>query len=147
MTAARHAVIVCKHSAAAILDGSKTVESRLTITRREPWGMVKPGDELLFKISSGPYAARAIAAAVECFEGLNPSGIRRLARLWEPRVRGGPEYWHTKRTARYATMITLSGVEPISVGPHLGVTAGRAWIALPPAGAPTRPRPRAGAGR
>lgn len=131
---ATHAVIVCKHSAASILAGTKTVESRLTLTRREPWGMVAAGDVLLFKISSGPYVARARVQAVACFEGLTPPGIAALARAWEARVLGGAEYWRKKRTARYATLLTLADVTPISTGPNLGITAGRAWVRLSAAG-------------
>ena len=113
-----------------LLEGRKTMESRLSKTRREPFGCVAPGDLVLFKASGGPYRAKAIVSHVESLSDLTPACVRALRARVNPLVLGAPAYWHAKRDARYATLMTLEGVEPCAEGPALPVLAGRAWVCM-----------------
>lgn len=134
-----HLAIIGPAYLVLILAGLKTVESRLALTRREPFGRVSPGDTILFRVRGGGYAARARVARVELFEDLDPERVRALAARYEPVVRGGRAYWAAKRRARYATLIWLTEVRPETRGPAW-TPHGRAWLTLgPPSRDPRRP--------
>lgn len=115
----------------AILEGRKTIESRLSITRREPFGLIHSGERIYFKARAGPFGVTARAGRIEFFEALSPADVDRLRRDFTDRVGGEPAYWRAKRSARFATMIHLEEVEPIGRGPVHPPFNGRAWIRLP----------------
>jgi len=132
-----HLAIIGSAYLVLILAGLKSVESRLSLTRREPFGRVRPGDTILFRVRGGGYAARARVARVESFEGLDPDGVRALAERYEPLVRGGRAYWAGKRHARYATLMWLERPRPETRGPAW-TPHGRAWLTLGPPPPPPR---------
>lgn len=132
-----HLAIIGSAYLVLILAGLKTVESRLSLTRREPFGRVRPGDTILFRVRGGGYAARARVARVESFEGLDRDGVRALAERYEPLVRGGRAYWAGKRHARYATLMWLERPRPETRGPEW-TPHGRAWLTLGPPPPPPR---------
>jgi len=121
-----------------ILTGKKTAESRLRNTPGEPFGCVSPGERLFLKASGGLFMGTAIAAKIQEYEDLNEAGIRKLAKQWNTRVCGSADYWQSKQTARYATMISLADVEPLDVGPAYHRQLMRAWYVLPEGASPMR---------
>lgn len=130
-----HVAIIAPDYLNAILAGRKVVESRLTLTRREPFGQIAPGDRLYFKASGGAFGATAIAARVDSHEEMTPANVRALRRTLGRFILGTDAYWRAKLTARYATLIWLERVEPIAIGPdyraHPSWASGRAWYTLP----------------
>lgn len=136
-----HIAILKRPYVQAILAGTKTVESRLTRNAGPPFGLVTPGQRLYLKVSAGPFMATATAHAVHSFDHLAPPDIADLARRFEPRVAGGPDYWDAKRDSRFATFIELTDAEPIDVGPPYRIAHMRAWYALDAALDPVRDIP------
>ncbi|MCC6580158.1 MAG: hypothetical protein IT440_06920 [Phycisphaeraceae bacterium] len=128
---ARHVAILLRPYIRLILNGVKTVESRLTITRRAPFGEVAVGDVIHFKASSGPYMAQAVADAVRFEENLTPAKVDALRKRYDRQVCGQPEYWQAKRMAKYATFIKLRDVKATAEGPALPPSQGLAWFVLP----------------
>jgi hypothetical protein len=127
-----HVAVVRPVYLAKILDGSKTVESRLSVNRVAPFGLVREGETILFKACGGGFGACALAERVHEFEGLDARGVRRLRRLWNHRVGGDDAYWdHKCATARFATFIELADVREADQGPALAPLHGRAWVVLP----------------
>lgn len=112
----------------AILEGRKTVESRLSRTRREPLHAAHAGDVVYFKESSGGYRARARVRRVEFLEGLEPGDVQRLRRRVNEQVLGSTAYWREKRQARYATLVWIGEVRRTNAGPRIGRLYGRAWV-------------------
>ena len=112
----------------AILDGRKTVESRLSRTRREPLHAVQVGDVVYFKESSGGYRAAARVKRVEFFEDLSPRDVQAIRRRVNDQVLGSRAYWHGKRSAKYATLVWIENVKHITRGPHIRRLYGQAWI-------------------
>lgn len=142
-----HVAVLKRPYADLIVRGVKRIESRLTLTRREPFGVVSVGDIVLFKDSGGPYRARARAARVESFDDLTPARVRELRGEYNEQIKGSSAYWLSKRLARYATLVWLEDVLEIDRGPRLPHLQGRAWVTLPtgprsdaPARTPTRSR-------
>ncbi|MEM8783408.1 MAG: ASCH domain-containing protein [Planctomycetota bacterium] len=126
-----HVAILRKPYLDAVLAGTKTIESRLTRTAKEPYGSIAAGERLFLKQSGGPFRATAIAVGVEQFGGLRPSDVEGLRRRFQARVGGDHAYWRDKRDARFAVFVTLGAVESLSAGPSYAVQSMRAWYTLP----------------
>lgn len=122
----------------AILDGTKTIESRLTKTMQPPHGKVQPGERLFLKASGGPFMATALAGKVLSHQDLTPRGIDKMRRKYNKPIGGDEAYWEMKRESRFATLIELNEVEPISVGPKYKVAYMKAWYVLDEAISPLR---------
>lgn len=125
-----HIAILLKPYIRLILEGRKTMESRLTKTDRTPFGDVSPGDRIYFKASSGPFMAMAVAKSVECIGDMKPADIRGIQQRWNHRICGHDEYWQAKKNCRFATLVHLAEVEAIDVGPSMRPSRGVAWFVL-----------------
>jgi ASC-1-like (ASCH) protein len=113
----------------AILQGTKTVECRLTKTRRAPFGQISAGDKIFLKISSGPVCAEAIVAAVKEFERLSTEKIMELRSRYGHLIGGDEQYWHSKADSGYCVLVWLEGVraiEPVKIQKK----DWRAWVVL-----------------
>ena len=124
-----HLVILKKPYLEAILDGRKTVESRFTKTRREPFGRIQPGDRLFLKVSSGPVCAIATVAAVKKFENLTPEHISEIKQQFNHYIIGSDEYWQSKADCRFGLLVRLKDVEPIEPV-RIHKKDWRAWVVL-----------------
>src|SRR3989338_7399050 len=113
MAANSHLVILKKQYLDKILDGSKTIESRLTRGKCPPFDCVLAGDVLFFKESAGMVVAKAQAAAVKKFSNLTPAAIAKLKTEYNDRICGDDEYWQLKADSKYATLVKLKNVETI----------------------------------
>lgn len=124
-----HVLVVSPAYAELIVAGVKTLESRLSRTRREPFGRVEPGDVLHIR-AGGRYVAVARAGRVECEEGLTPALVRELRDRVEARVLGGRDYWSERLAARYATIVELTCVRACARGPSIAPLSGAGWRVL-----------------
>lgn len=125
-----HAAILIPGYIREVLAGRKTIESRMTKTRQPPHGKVTVGERLFLKASGGPYMATAIAGGVMSFEGTTPADITRLRKRYGKRIGGDDAYWHSKRDSRFVTLIELTDVEPVAVGPAYKPAYMKAWYVL-----------------
>lgn len=114
-----------------ILDGRKTIESRLTKSPLEPFNKISPGERIFFKQTSGPFVATAIAGEIFFFDHLTPQKVAALKARFNEAVCGDDEFWNWKRDANFATFIRLMQVQPIDHGPKMKPSSGLAWFALP----------------
>jgi len=126
-----HLVILKKPYLQAVLDGSKTVESRLTRTRRSYFGRVFPGDRLFLKVSAGPVSGIATAAAVKYFTNLTAARIDRLRQTYNHLIKANIDYWQSKRDCRFGMLVWLEDVgviEPFRINKK----DWRSWVVLTP---------------
>lgn len=128
-----HVAVVHSPYLDAILAGHKTIESRLSKVRCDPFGVIFTGERLYFKARSGAVLATAVADQVLSFNDLSPKRIAALRREFGPAIDAQPDYWKAKQTARFATLITLTEVEHVRFGPRFPAFYGRAWQRLPDA--------------
>ncbi|MDD5134998.1 MAG: ASCH domain-containing protein [Phycisphaerae bacterium] len=124
-----HLVILKKQYLDKILDGSKTIESRLMKGKCAPFDCVSTGDVLFFKQSAGPVVAKAQAAAVKQFSNLTPQTIAKLKTEYNDRIRGEEGYWQMKAPSRYAVLVKLKNVETIPPR-RIYKKDWRAWVVL-----------------
>lgn len=129
-----HVAIVQRRIARELLSGRKSVESRLSSRRVAPFGLVSAGDRIYFKVSGGPFFATAAVDHVEDYTSLTPAKVRLLARLYHTAVRAAPDYWRSKRDARFGTFMLLSMISPVTEGPAYTAAPGynrrAAWHVL-----------------
>lgn len=95
--------------------GVKRMECRLSINRPLAWH-VQQHDILLLKRTGGDIELRARARAVHRFDTLTPDDIPALAALaaeYGCDINSG--YWSLKTNARYAVLIELDHIAPISI--------------------------------
>lgn len=130
--ALEHVAILRPWYVDAILAGTKTIESRLSLSRGAPFGLVAPGHVIHFKDSGGPFRATASVCGVATFEDLRPADVRTLARRYNAQVGAPDDYWTSRLEARYATLIWLVDVRPCERAPHLHRKPGSraAWFVL-----------------
>ncbi len=124
-----HLVILKKKYLDLILSGEKTVESRFTRTRKEPFGSIDAGDRLFLKYSSGPVCAVAKVKRAENFENLTTSEIRKLKKLYNHLIRADSDYWKQKRKSKVGVLVWIDGVKPIEPF-DIDKKDWRAWVVL-----------------
>ena len=125
-----HVAILKKPYIDLVVDGQKTVESRLTQNALPPYRMIQLGERIYFKESCGPFRAMGVADTVEFHEGLTPSEVNAIRRKWNDRICGDDAYWKLKANRRYASLISLRDVEPIDFAPRFTKSNGLAWFVL-----------------
>ena len=126
-----HLAVLHREYLDKIIAGDKTIEMRLTRTRRAPFGMIHEGHTIFFKQSSGPIRAVAIAHRVETLTDLDPRRIRTLRQQYNRHIAGSDATWARKQQARFGTLIWLRDVRQTSEGPIVGPLYGAAWVCNP----------------
>ena len=133
-----HVAILKRGYVHAILEGRKTIESRLTKTMQAPHGKVAQGDRLFLKASSGPFMATAIAGTVKTYKDMQAKDVRQLQKRFNKQIAGDDAYWELKKDSRFATLIELKEIEPIEAGPKYKVAHMKAWYVLDETFSPMR---------
>jgi hypothetical protein len=123
----------------ALLEGEKTIESRLSRTRRAPWGMVELGQRVVLVAPESRLAAWCVVSRVYSVSNLTPGGVDRLRAQFGALVGAPDAYWDGRRDARYATLLWFSACEVCGVFPAYrrwpGYKPMRGWhVILPRAG-------------
>lgn len=129
MRPGEHIAIVSTAVALALQSGSKRIESRLTRTRRAPFGRIAPGDRIHFKLSGGPLIGSARVRRVGQWSGLTPARIRTLRRTFGAAVAAPPGYWRVRRGCRFGVLLWIG---PMRAAPRMDVPRqfGSGWIVL-----------------
>lgn len=129
-----HVAIVKPELLDRILAGKKTIEARLSKTRRSPYGDVLPGDRIFFKASGGGFGAICITYRVYSAPGLTPADVRALKRRYGKAIAAPAGFWESRKNARFATLVWLTFVRKTDTGPDYRATPGYrprdSWIAL-----------------
>lgn len=97
-----------------VLDGSKTVESRFSITRRAPFKQVEPGDLVLIKRSGGPVVGSFEVDQVWSYT-LDPKSWSEVKAVFADALRAqDPDFWKSRAAARFATLMRVRQVKQFS---------------------------------
>jgi ASC-1-like (ASCH) protein len=125
----KHLAIIKRPYLKAIIQGQKTIEARLTKTKRQPFGQISAGDMIYLKQSSGPICATAEVADVKIYENLDSSELERIKKLYNKQICGNQDYWQSKSDSRYALLIRLKDVKEIAPV-KINKKDMRAWVVL-----------------
>ena len=98
-----HIAVMTEPCLSLLLEGKKTLESRLSRRRASPWGRVTPGDIVLVKRSGGPFVGIfQIETVTYC---ILENGVESLRRNWNDRICAPEAFWRAKADCRYATLM------------------------------------------
>ena len=112
--AAIHLAVFTEPYLEYLLAGQKTVESRFSVHRCAPYERVCSGDILLLKRSSGPVVGICTVSHV-WFYKLDPESWKTIRNDFaKPLCAQEPSFWHARRAASFATLMTVKNVRPIS---------------------------------
>ena len=106
-----HLAVISAHYARAILEGTKTIESRLTKTRRVPFGRVTRGERVYFLARRAGLIVTAIVEQVESYANLTADRLRLLREEHGAGIGADEAYWEQRSSARYATLVWLGEPE------------------------------------
>jgi hypothetical protein len=132
VAARKHVAIVHPWVAQALLNGTKTIESRFSRDKRPPFGRIARGATIYFRIAGGGYAVKARVAGVRCLDELTPDLVEQIEADHREHIGGDDAYWQAARGARCATLVHLAACQAVSRGPTLERHRGdrRAWFVL-----------------
>lgn len=108
-----HVAIFSEPFLSSVLDGSKTVESRISRVRCAPFGEVTRGDVILIKEVAGPICGIALASEVWFFD-LSLEPLDRIRSRFGKYICGDDEFWASRADAGFATLIELAEITTIS---------------------------------
>jgi hypothetical protein len=126
----QHVAIVAPWAASALLDGRKRVETRFSRSRRAPFGRVRRGDTVYFKLSGGPMLGGAQVFAVKEFAEMNAAKLAALRRQHAADAHAPAAYWALRRRCRYAVIITLGPLRPAPRDLAIPRQYGGGWVVL-----------------
>jgi hypothetical protein len=96
-----------------VLDGSKTVESRFSVNRTEPYRRVAVGDAVLIKSSGGPIVAVAEVRQAAFYQ-LDREQLDLIRERFGPELRvEGEAFWEDRKECCFATIVGLGNVHRI----------------------------------
>jgi hypothetical protein len=96
-----------------VLDGSKTVESRFSVNRAEPYGRVGAQDAVLIKSSGGPIVAVAEVKQTSFYQ-LDREQMEMIREKFGPALRvEEASFWEDRKDCCYATIVGLANVYKI----------------------------------
>ncbi|HEX8762549.1 MAG TPA: hypothetical protein VF733_02205 [Candidatus Saccharimonadales bacterium] len=109
-----------------VFAGKKTVESRFSLHKIAPYQKVQPGDVVFMK--AGPVVGYFTVAWVKYFD-LGEYSIEKIRQEYGDTICGDDDFWKTKSTKKYATLIGISNIERLA--PHkIEKRDRRAWVSL-----------------
>ena len=126
----QHLAILLPEYLDMVLDGTKTVECRLTRTKAAPFRRVEPGELIWLKESCGPVRGVAHATDVLFLEDVSPARLRDVRMAYGSAIQARDAFWVHHGTPLQCSLITLDGV--LRVEPFLLPKRDRrAWVVLP----------------
>ena len=116
-----------------ILDGRKTIDSRLTKVRCAPYRKISIGDVVYMKESVGLVKGQFIAAKIETYENLTPQILNNINSQYLSEIFADLDFeefrkkWHS---AKYATLIHITNVHTFKKPFPFPKRDRRAWVLL-----------------
>lgn len=92
-----------------MINGSKTIESRITKNKIIPYGKVKDGDIVILKRSSGPVLAIFTVKNVISFDS-SSFNLSTIQNNYQEELQIHDDWWELKRDARFASLICIEEI-------------------------------------
>jgi len=96
-----------------VFDGTKTVESRFSVKRCDPFGVVNTGDVLLIKEAAGPIKGICKIGNVWSYRVEPETLVELQTRFQEAMCAEDPTFWNDRLDAGYATLMQIGNVSRI----------------------------------
>jgi len=111
-----------------VIEGRKTVDTRLSTVRCAPFGQVMKGDLVLVKETGGPIVALTYVADSEFFSVAHHS-LEDVRADHGSQILADDDFWIAKKDARYASLIHLE--QTVDFSPiFFAKSDRRGWVSL-----------------
>lgn len=108
-----HIAIMRERFYRAIIDGTKTVESRFSRNRCAPYQTVTEGDVIMFKKTCEPITALSKVESVWYFD-LRETPLESIVESYADQIAADDEFWDQKSHCAYASLMLLTDTIEIS---------------------------------
>lgn len=123
-----HIAWIDRGYADAILAGTKTIESRLSV-RGPAFERVHKGDRIYFRVPGSGFVACARVSRGVHLAALTPEGVDAIREAWGGGIGAEDGYWRERAGCRYATLAWLTEVRAVRTGPAFPRAFARsAWV-------------------
>lgn len=127
----KHLAIFTKGVGEKILTGQKTIESRFSIRKNPPFGVIQSGDLVYIKPSGKDPIGQFRVQKVFFFDGLSEGDLSDLKKRYEKEISAEEIYWESKKNAKYGTLIFIGEVDPFITSPiRFPKRDLRGWVVL-----------------
>lgn len=127
----KHLAVMNKQTVEAILGGIKTIETRFSLHKIAPFGVISAGDLVYIKPPGEEIIGQFRVKKVFSFEGLDLSDLSYLRNLYGKEVVAEEEYWEKKKEAKYGTLIFIGDSERFITSPiKIKKSDQRGWVVL-----------------
>ncbi len=116
-----------------ILDGKKTIDSRLSKVRCAPYGKISEGDVVYMKENVGLVKGQFIASKIETYEDLTTERLHNIRSHYHREIfvdMGFEEFREKWTFAKYATLIHITNVRTYKNPFPFPKKDRRSWILL-----------------
>lgn len=103
----RHLAIFTGEGGQLILEGKKTIESRLSRVKIAPFGVISSGDLVYIKPSGEDIIGQFKVKKVIFYDGLEAGDVREVKDKYGREIAAGDDYWEAHEAAKYATLIFI----------------------------------------
>jgi hypothetical protein len=125
---ALHVAVMREPYLTLLLEGRKTVESRFSVNRVSPFGVVATGDVLALKEQSGPLVGLTLVEHAAFYE-LDPAALAEIRREFTSRICADRAFWRARANARYGSLLRVAA--PLRIDPlFLAKRDRRGWVRL-----------------
>lgn len=126
-----HLAILVEPYLSRIMDGSKTIESRWSMNRGVPYGVVRHGDVILFKRSGGPIVGVGTASNATSMSLHDRDQVRAVLDGVGAALGVGHDFYSLVAEKKFVTLITLEKVVPLDGSAiRCGKTGQAGWVVL-----------------
>lgn len=101
----------------SILSGVKTIETRFSLHKIVPFGVVGVGDIVYLKPPGEEIVGQFSVKKVIFYEGLTLDDLGYLSHLYQKEIAASEDYWEKKKEAKFGTLIFISESERFITSP------------------------------
>lgn len=127
---ADHLAILKRAYLELILAGEKTIECRLTRTSKPPFEVVKKGQRIYLKESSGLVLGVARAGKVISRRIDGSDELAKIRQEYGQGIMAKDDFWQSSCQASYCTLIFLEGVRVLARPFRISKKDMRGWVVL-----------------
>lgn len=111
-----HLAVFSQPFLSLLLDGTKTIESRFSINRVNPFNRVKKGDVVFFKKSGGLVYGYFVVGNTEYYESPSPAKLKDLAKRYSAKIcsMAVDNFWEDRSHCRFISLFEVAKVTPIT---------------------------------
>jgi hypothetical protein len=127
----KHLAIFRNEMGEAILSGEKTIESRFSVKKIAPFGVISAGDIVYIKPAGKDLIGQFRVRKVIFFDGLEKEDVLEIKKKYGPEILASEKFWGESLLAKYGTLIFIGEGERYLTPPlKISKKDARGWVVL-----------------